>query len=248
MGIERFLGKPNLRVNRPPSQFLVRISNYFDKWVELASVDKSYKGVMELMVREQFTNSRSKDVAVHLMERSPKDLEELARRAEQYLVTHNKKLSSRGASAKQEVEGHGSRDSAVEKTEEVVRCYSCDGRGHRAAECPFKHARARREEAPSRERNFHCFRCGAVGHKAKDCQSSQSPQPAPRLGAGSGGRPSTQAHQVACAMQVPKKIKEDKPEIVEEWLQLKTGEKIKVLNGACIVTEVKDNLLYCLEG
>ena len=150
---ERFRGaKPEGQ--ETPSQFLVRISNYFDKWVELASVDKLYEGVMELMVREQFTNSCPKDVAVHLMERSPKDLEELARIAEQYLVAHNKKLSSKGALARQEAGGHGSRDSAVERFEDVMRCYYCDGRGHRAAECPFKHARARRGEAPSRGRNF----------------------------------------------------------------------------------------------
>ena len=98
---ERFRGaKPEGQ--ETPSQFLVRISNYFDKRVELASVDKSYEGVMKLMVREQFTNSCPKDVAVHLMERSPKDLEELARIAEQYLVAHNKKLSSKGALARQE--------------------------------------------------------------------------------------------------------------------------------------------------
>ena len=48
-------------------------------------------------------------------------------------------------------------------------------------------------------------------------------------------------------MQVPKKIKEDKPAIGEEWLGLKTGEKIKVLNGACIETEVKDSLLVLSE-
>ena len=41
-------------------------------------------------------------------------------------------------------------------------------------------------------------------------------------------------------------MKEGKPEIAEEMLELKTGEKIKVLNGACMETEVKDNLLVLL--
>ena len=53
-----------------PSQFIVRISNYFDNMVELASGDKTFKGVSELMVREQFTNSCPKDVSVFLKERS----------------------------------------------------------------------------------------------------------------------------------------------------------------------------------
>ena len=37
------------------------------------------------MVREQFTNSCCKDESVFLKERSPNDLEELAKLAEQYL-------------------------------------------------------------------------------------------------------------------------------------------------------------------
>ena len=47
-----------------PSWFIVRISNYFDKWVELAGGDKTLKGVSELMVNEQFTKSCPKDVSV----------------------------------------------------------------------------------------------------------------------------------------------------------------------------------------
>ena len=77
---ERFRGaKPEGQES--PSQFIVRISNYFDKWVELAGGDKTYKGVLELMMREQFTNFCPKDVSMFLKERSPKDLEELAKLA-----------------------------------------------------------------------------------------------------------------------------------------------------------------------
>ena len=83
-------------------------------------MDKLYKGVMKLMVRKQFTNSCPKDVAVHLMEHGLKDLEELARIAKQYLVAHNKKLSSKGALARQDAGGGNSRDLAVERFEEVM--------------------------------------------------------------------------------------------------------------------------------
>ena len=44
-----------------PSQFIVRISNYFDNMVELAGGNKTFKGVSKLMVREQFTNSDDYD-------------------------------------------------------------------------------------------------------------------------------------------------------------------------------------------
>ena len=82
--------------------------------------------------------------------------------------------------------------------------------------------------------------------RSKNCQSSKRPQPAHRLRAVSGGRLPAQPHRVACVMQVPKQIEEDKPEIGEEMLELKTGEKIKVLKGACMDTEVKVNLLGLL--
>ena len=54
-------------------------------------------------MREQFTNSCPKDVLVFLKERSPKDLEELAKLAEQYLNAYGKKLSTKAPAAKYDV-------------------------------------------------------------------------------------------------------------------------------------------------
>ena len=59
------------------------------------------------MVREQFTNSCPKDVSMFLKERSPKDLEELAKLAEQYLNAHGKKLSTKAPVTKQDVKTRG---------------------------------------------------------------------------------------------------------------------------------------------
>ena len=77
-----------------PGQFIVRLQNYLTKWVKLAKVEESFDGVVELMVREQFTNACPKELSVYLNERSPKTLDELVTWAEQYLMAHNKKLSS----------------------------------------------------------------------------------------------------------------------------------------------------------
>ena len=54
-------------------------------------------------MREQFTNFCPKDVSVFLKERSPKDLEELAKLAEQYLNAHGKKLFTKARVMKQDV-------------------------------------------------------------------------------------------------------------------------------------------------
>ena len=61
-----------------------------------------------------------------------------------------------------------------------------------------------------------------------------------RGGRGPGGDP-IQAQRVACAMQVPRKSDEKEAGLGMETLELKSGEKIKVLNDACMA-EIKDNL------
>ena len=68
-----------------PGQFIVRLKNYLCKWIELSEVTKSFEGVVDLMVREQFGNACSKELSVYLTERKPKTIEELADIADQYL-------------------------------------------------------------------------------------------------------------------------------------------------------------------
>ena len=93
-----------------PGQLIVRIRNYFNKSVELSEVGKTFEGVIEFMVREQFTNSCPKDVTIFLKERKPRNWEELTKMAEEYLDAHNKKLSTKTTVARHDVKdaGYGS--------------------------------------------------------------------------------------------------------------------------------------------
>ena len=186
-------------------------------------------------MREQFTNSCPKDVSVFLKERSPKDLEELAKLAEQYLNAHGRKLSTKAPVTKQDV-----KTSLPRTHKDAMRCYVCDGRDHRAAECPSKASTSRYEPFGHGCRS-HCFKCGAMGYEAHECKTAlQRFQPGSRAkGRGPGGNP-TQAQRVACAIQVPRRSDEKEAGLGMETLELKSGEKIKVLNGVCMA-EIKDN-------
>ena len=88
------------------------------------------------------------------------------------------------------------------------------------------------------------FKCGATGHEAHECKTAlQRSQPGSRAGGGGrgpGGDP-TQAQRVACAVQVPRRSDEKEDGLGMETLELKSGEKIKVRNGACMA-EIKNNL------
>ena len=104
-------------------------------------------------MREQFTNSCPKDVSVFLKERSSKDLEELAKLVEQYLNAHGKKLSTKAPVTKQDM-----KTSLPRTHKDVMRCYVCDGRGHKAMECPSKASTSRNEPFGHGRRSY-CFKC-----------------------------------------------------------------------------------------
>ena len=50
-----------------PEQFAERLKNYVHRWVELTKVEKSYAGVCDLIVKDQFMSVCPKDVVVHLL-------------------------------------------------------------------------------------------------------------------------------------------------------------------------------------
>ena len=65
---------------------------YFDEWDKLLNTELFYNGLQELIVKEQFTNSRSRNLSVYLVVRNSNTLKERWGIAEQYLVAHNQTL------------------------------------------------------------------------------------------------------------------------------------------------------------
>ena len=67
-------------------QFVARLSRYFRRrWVELSGINKTYDGLEDFMVREQYLSTCGQDLAIFLRERIPKNTKEMTRLAEQYI-------------------------------------------------------------------------------------------------------------------------------------------------------------------
>ena len=60
-----------------PTQFLTRIGNYLERWIDLAKADKTYQGLRNLIIEEQYLKACPKEMAMHLKERKPKTIKEL---------------------------------------------------------------------------------------------------------------------------------------------------------------------------
>ena len=65
-------------------QFTTRMKSYFTRWIEMASIEKSYEGLQDLILREQLTFICNRDLELFLREREPKSLEQASKLADQY--------------------------------------------------------------------------------------------------------------------------------------------------------------------
>src|SRR5260221_5986333 len=131
-------------VGEAPKQFFGRLDNYLTRWVELASVEKTYEGLISLFIREQYYRTCSMDLVIFLRERKPETNEELAVLAEQYLDAHKGKSKSNASKAVSEpvsqtkTPGSNSLATKGESAKRSITCYLCGKQGHIARDCRSK--------------------------------------------------------------------------------------------------------------
>ena len=172
-------------------------------------------------------------------ERSPKTLDELVTWAEQYLMAHNKKLSS--SQSRQEDVKNGSRGGNSERPRSAVQCFRCGGEGHRATECVSRMPDGRRREGERHERRFSCQKCGGYGHEARDCRSTPRNHHAQRPGP-NGSKPPPSVHRAGCAVEI-RELPRMNSEKETQLFELKPGGQMEVMkSGVCLDVDAKDKL------
>ena len=76
------------------SLYGLRLSSYFERWIKLSEVERSYEGLKELFLFEHIFSSVSDDLAVFLREKNLKTSTELLEAAECYQRAHPDKSMS----------------------------------------------------------------------------------------------------------------------------------------------------------
>ena len=68
--------------------FLNQLKHSFGRWIDLAEAQKTYDGVVDLFMREQFLSGCSSNLATYLREKGHMSVTEMAETAEKYRLAH----------------------------------------------------------------------------------------------------------------------------------------------------------------
>ena len=126
-----------------PDQFVISLKNYLAKWLELSgSSPDNFDALVDLIVKAQFINACSEDLSMYLLERGPKDLEELTTWAQKYLIAHKEQLGKSKATVQprraDQKKTTQSKPDSSQGRQRSLQCYRCHGFGHKQSECGTK--------------------------------------------------------------------------------------------------------------
>ena len=65
-------------------QFSKRLDSYFQRWVEMSKIDKTFQGLADLILRDQFLHVCNRDLSLFIKERIPKSIDEMSTLADQF--------------------------------------------------------------------------------------------------------------------------------------------------------------------
>ncbi|PIK41284.1 hypothetical protein BSL78_21861 [Apostichopus japonicus] len=160
-------------------QFAERLNGYITRWMELAKIEKTFEGVIELLVREQLLASCNKELAIFLRERKPHSLSELTFLADQYALAHFRSSQTSNGNRPNNRSYNPNQNRGRGNTEQNHGDRSYRGGSNRGG----RGNNNNRDNRFTVGQNFSgCFVCGNKSHLAKDCNRKFEGVPRDRLG------------------------------------------------------------------
>ena len=118
-------------------QFGSRLRSYFDKWINMAKIENTFEAICDFMARDQFLESCSRELYVHLKPKTFKKLDEMAKEADLFAearggvhtCTNKGQRDNRCAA-----QNHSKPDVNKGGGKQEIKCGIC-GKGHLTIKC-----------------------------------------------------------------------------------------------------------------
>ena len=91
-GYRRMFRTSQPEVGEDAVMFITRIKSCLERWVTLSKIDRTYDGLRDLFVAEQFMDSCPQDLAVNIRQNKLKSLDDIAKSADAFLHARNRQL------------------------------------------------------------------------------------------------------------------------------------------------------------
>ena len=146
-------------------QFAVRLDNLLTRWVDMAKTEKKYDSLKDLLLREQFLNCCSENLALLLKERKPFSVTEMAHFAEQYSDAHGN-FGSFPSDRRQQQQQYAN-IKRPDNRQAIRQPYSQNSNMRRFSNSNTNPSASN----TSHQRTVTCFICHKQGHYARDCRT-----------------------------------------------------------------------------
>ena len=226
-GYRRKFRETKPTITETASQFVSKLQHNFDRWLEMSKVDRSYEGMRDLMIKEQFMSVCHEDLAMFLKERGPEmeTVEKMARIAEQYIDAHGCAI---GGGARKRDRGHQvkSQGPSLSQRPKLEGLSSSSLKGSKDSE----------------RKPVVCFLCNKVGHYARECTGGRQPHQRAagvyvrryQRGRQWGRTDEDKDSEKGAACQIVKtRQRVIEKNVVGGRLKLASGETVPIVLGAC---------------
>ena len=118
-------------------QFGSRLHSYLNKLIDMARIENTFEAICDFMARDQFLESSSRELYVHLKPKTFKNLDEMAKEADLFAearggvhtCTNKGQRDNRGAA-----QNHSKPDVNKASGKQEIKCGIC-GKGHLTIKC-----------------------------------------------------------------------------------------------------------------
>lgn len=168
--------KHKFRSCRPESgetfeQYSVRLGGYFSRWIDMSEIPKTYEGLYDLMLRDQFLHVCNNEVMLFLKERVPKSIDDMTKYADQFkearrvnittlthqvqkgksnTSSHKPNISKSQDSVKVSDKGSSNNNNQAGRSSGYTRkCFKCSKTDHIISNCPLLKNKAGNVESTS---------------------------------------------------------------------------------------------------